>query len=52
MSQHLKYVVPVGEEWRIDLLNELVQVSMNNYEIDNHFTNAELGAILEFVCTT
>ena len=52
VSQNLKYAVPAGEEWRIDLFSELVQVSMNNYEIDNQFTNAELGAILEYVCTT
>ena len=35
VSQNLKYAVPAGEEWRIDLFSELVQVSMNNYEIDN-----------------
>ena len=52
VSQNLKYVVPEGEEWRIDFFNELVQLSMGNFELDSQFTNAELGAILEFVCTT
>ena len=52
VESNLKYVIPEGEEWRICFFNELVQLSMNNYELDSQFTNAELGAILEYVCTT
>ena len=52
VSQNLKYAVPAGEEWRINFFNELVQLSISNYELDSQFTNAELGAILEYVCTT
>ena len=50
---NLKYEVPEGEEWRIDLFNELVQLSMSNLHLESsQFTNAELGVILDYVCTT
>ena len=53
MENNLKYVIPEGEEWRVDFFNELMQLSLNNYYLEsNQFTNAELGEILEYVCTT
>ena len=53
VGQNLKYEIPEGEEWRIDMFNELVQMSMRNLYLEaNQFTNAELGVILDYVCTT
>ena len=53
VGQNLKYEVPEGEEWRVDLFNEMVQLSMSNLYLESsQFTNAELGLILDYVCTT
>ena len=53
VGQNLKYEIPEGEEWRIDMFSELVQMSMRNLYLESsQFTNAELGVILDYVCTT
>ena len=43
--------IPPGEEWRIDLVNELINVKHDASTIEN-FDAEELEEILEYVCTT
>ena len=47
--------IPVGEEWREDMLKELMQLRWNNYFLEgDQFTKADYHyeALIEFVCTT
>ena len=45
--------IPVGEEWRVDMIKELMQLRWNNYFLEgNEFTKAEYETMIEYVCTT
>ena len=43
--------IPPGEEWRINLVNELLNVKHDASTIDN-FDAEEIEEMLEYVCTT
>ena len=44
------YPVPPQEEWRLPLLEELIQIKDHHMNLDN-FTTRELGHLIEQVCT-
>ena len=49
-SQSIKYCnVPSGEEWRIGLLKELINVRTGNLQV-NGFTEAEINSIIGDIC--
>ena len=40
--------IPAGEEWRVDLLNELMQLRWNNFFLEgDHFTRAEYEVMIK-----
>ena len=45
--------IPVGEEWRVDMLKELMQLRWNNFFLEgDQFTKADYEVLIEFVCST
>ena len=45
------FELPEGEEYRIEFIQELIEVKNNIYEVDG-FNNEELDDILCFLCTS
>lgn len=43
--------IPIGEEWRIDVVNELVGVRSQDAELPG-FTSEDIKEMLNFVCTS
>ena len=43
--------IPENEEWRVNLVKEMIEVKENEYEVPG-FTNEELEEIIDFVCTS
>ena len=54
VSKHAEidyFAVPVGEEYRVDFIKELIEVKNNTMEVDG-FENEELDEILSFLCVS
>ena len=52
VKANLKYFnIPVGEEWRIDMMFNIIYAKLERFQIDN-FEEKELDNILDFVCTS
>ena len=45
------YTIPEGNEWKIELVNEIVNVKAGIANVNN-FTVEELNDICEFVCSS
>ena len=45
------FPVPLNQEWRIDLLLNIINIKCNNLDIDD-FDNDELNEILYYVCSS
>ena len=43
--------IPVGQDWRIDLMLNLIDIRSDHLNIDN-FDRTELDDILLYVCST
>ena len=45
------YNIPAAEEWRIDLMHNLIYTKLGEFTLDN-FEDKELTNLLQFVCTS
>ena len=43
--------VPIDEEWRIQMLKELIMVKQGERDVEN-FSQEEINEIIEFVCSS
>ena len=43
--------IPVGEEWRVNIVKEIIEVQNNNLEVSG-FESEEIKTILTWICTT
>ena len=55
-DEMIYYEVPFGEEWRVDMLKELLSLKRKKCELDfgelAPFTNKEIDDLIEFVATS